>query len=299
MPQEEGPGIYLCQGTEMWPSQPSMLGSLVANLGIHGSATDAYRHSWRRIHKHLRALKVGDKLPYVTGHSMGGAMALQIALYSHDLIEMAYASNPPLPNERDYDFYHKMQETRQKKLQVVANLDDFAFWRIGAKVIGQVRIHLGRTRWRYYPVHRWEMVLLIPAAIKLWLNILHSFPAHQHVIALDHCYVSLTLSEKEIEIENKERLHRFDYMRFLPQLYDPAKVIMNWLRKLFGWSLQEQYLKNEIEIIALHERELLSTRSEENSEEIEFELVELRHQKRELLKELKRHTKHKKTQSGR
>ncbi|MCH9611039.1 MAG: hypothetical protein S4CHLAM81_13710 [Chlamydiales bacterium] len=285
-PQEEAPGIYLCQGTEMWPSQPAMLGSLIANLGIHGSATDAYRHSWRRIHKHLRELKQGDLLPYVAGHSMGGAMAMQIALYSHDLIELAYASNPPLPNRRDYAFYQKLQEGRQQKLKIVANLDDFAFWRIGAKVIGQVRIHLGKTRWRYYPVHRWEMVLLIPAAIKLWLNVMHAFPAHQHVIALDRCYVSMHLTEEEIALENAERLHRFDYMRFLPKLYDPTRILLRWIRKLFGWPLQEQYIRNEIEIIALHERELLSTRNEENAQEVDFELEELALQKRDLEKQL-------------
>lgn len=288
---EEGVGIYLCQGTEMWPSQPSMLGSLIANLGIHGSATEAYRHSWRRIHKHLRRLKRGDKLPYVAGHSMGGAMALQIALYSHDLIEVAYACNPPMPNQRDYDFYHKMQETRQKKLQVVSNLDDFAFWRIGARVIGQVKIHLGKKRWRYYPVHRWEMVLIFPAAIKLWLNILHAFPAHQHVVALDRCYASLRMTQEEINQENHERTTRFDYMRFLPRLYDPLRVLLTYLRKIFGWSLAEQYLKNEIEIIALHEAELVSTRTKENAEEIQFELEELRIQKRELLRQLRGSTK--------
>ena len=287
-PQEEGPGIYLCQGTEMWPSQPSMMGSMFANLGIHGAATEAYQHSWRRIHKHLRNLKQGERLPFVAGHSMGGAMAMQIALYSHDLIALAYASNPPLPNQRDYEFYQKMQPQKQEKLRVAANLDDFAFWRIGAKVIGQVRIFLGRKRWRYYPVHRWEMVLLIPAAIKLWLNVLHAFPAHQHVIALDRSYVTVDLTAEEIAQENRERLSRFDYMRFLPSLYDPAKILMRWGRKLFGWSLRDQYLRNEIEIIALHEQELLDTRSEENSTEVEFELDELRRQKRDLLRELKR-----------
>jgi len=285
-PQEDGPGIYLCQGTEMWPSQPSMMGSMFANLGIHGSATEAYQHSWRRIHKHLRKLKQGDRLPFVAGHSMGGAMAMQIGLYSHDLIALAYASNPPMPNRRDYDFYQQMGTQRQEKLRVVANLDDFAFWRIGEKVIGQVRIFLGRTRWRYYPVHRWEMVLLIPAAVKLWLNVLHAFPAHQHVIALDKNYVSVELTSEEIAQENKERLSRFDYMRFLPALYDPAKILMRWGRKLFGWSLREEYLRNEIEIIALHEQELVSTRTEDNRHEVEFELEELRRQKRDLLREL-------------
>lgn len=284
-PQEKAPGIYLCQGTELWPSQPSMLGSLLANLGMHGSATEAYRHSWRRIHQHLRELK-NSYLPFVAGHSMGGAMAIQIALYSHDLISLAFASNPPVPNERDFAFYQKLQPKKKEKLHVVANLDDFAFWRIGAKVIGNVTIFLGKKRWRYYPIHRWEMVLLVPAVIKLCLNIWHAFPAHQHVIALSSQYVSVKLTDNEIEKENKERLVRFDYLRFLPHLYDPTKILVKWLRRLFGWSLQEEFLRNEIEIIALHERELLDTLTEENREEVEFELDELRRQKRSLLRQL-------------
>ncbi|MFN0064690.1 MAG: hypothetical protein ACKVOH_00460 [Chlamydiales bacterium] len=167
--EREAPGIYLCQGTEMWPSQPSMLGSLFANLGPHGSATAAYQHSWRRIHKHLRELKRGDILPYVTGHSMGGAMAMQIALYSHDLIHRAFAFNPPVPNERDWAFYQKLQEKKKAKLQIIANLDDFAFWRIGARVIGTVRLFLGKKRWRYFPINGWEVILVFPAAVKLCL----------------------------------------------------------------------------------------------------------------------------------
>ena len=118
--------------------------------------------------------------------------------------------------------------------------------------------------------------------------VLHAFPAHQHVIALDRSYVTVDLTAEEIAQENRERLSRFDYMRFLPSLYDPAKILMRWGRKLFGWSLRDQYLRNEIEIIALHEQELLDTRSEENSTEVEFELDELRRQKRDLLRELKR-----------
>ncbi|MCP5469802.1 MAG: hypothetical protein H7A36_04780 [Chlamydiales bacterium] len=283
---EEAPGLYLCQGTELWPSQPSMLGSLLANLGMHGSATEAYQHSWRRIHKHLRELK-NSHLPIVAGHSMGGAMAIQIALYSHDLISLAFASNPPVPNERDFDFYQKLQPKKREKLRVIANLDDFAFWRIGAKVIGNVRIFLGKKRWRYYPIHRWEMVLFFPAVVKLWLNIWHAFPAHQHVIALDSNFLSYELTPKEIETENKERLARFDYLRFLPHLYDPTKILVKWIRRLFGWSLQDQYLRNEIEIIALHERELIDTMTESNRLEVEIELDELRRQKRSLLRQLK------------
>ena len=104
-PQEEGaPSIYLCQGTELWPSQPSMFGSILANFAQHGAATEAYAHSWRRIHKHLRELG----RPFVAGHSMGGSMALQIGLYSHALVERVYAFNPPVPGERDALFYQKL-----------------------------------------------------------------------------------------------------------------------------------------------------------------------------------------------
>ena len=228
--------IYLCQGTEFWPSQPSMLGSILANFGEHGSATEAYAHSWRRIHQHLRAL---DK-PLVTGHSMGGALAMQIGLYSHNLINQVYAFNPPVPNERDYLFYHQMSEESRGKIQVIANLDDFAFWRIGSKVIGNVTLFLGKTRWKYYSVGFWDCALLFPAFFKFIKNVHHAFPAHQRIAALYENWISVKLTQEEIEKENIERTRRFDYLHFLPKLYDPMKVLLTHLRKIFGWRLENR-----------------------------------------------------------
>lgn len=285
-PLEEGAvPIYLCQGTELWPSQPSMIGSILANFAIHGSATEAYAHSWRRIHKHLRDLHNGQ-LPLVAGHSMGGSMAIQIGLYSHDLVERVYAFNPPVPNERDYAFYHTMDASRQEKIIVTANLDDFAFWHIGSKVIGNVTLFLGKKRWRYYPVGFWDCILLIPLLVKFILNVRRAFPAHQNIMALYENWVAFELTQEEIERENHERRSRFDYLHFFPKLYHPMKTLFRLVRKLFKWRMEAQYLRNEIEIVALHERELIDTMTEENREEVIRELKELYRQKEILRKQL-------------
>jgi hypothetical protein len=279
---EEAKAIYLCQGTEFWPSQPSMLGSIIANFGEHGSATEAYAHSWRRIHQHLRELKS----PLVAGHSMGGSLAIQIGLYSHNLVDCAYAFNPPVPNERDYAFYQQLSAESQKKIQIIANLDDFAFWRIGSKIIGNVTLFLGKKRWKYYAVNLWDCILLIPAFIKFIRNVHHAFPAHQRIAALYENWVWVNLTQEEIEKENYERTRRFDYLSFLPKLYDPLKVLLTYIRRIFKWGLEKEYLSNEIEIIALHERDLLDTLTEANHEEIERELNVLRKQKNHLLQKL-------------
>ncbi|MCC5831802.1 MAG: alpha/beta fold hydrolase [Chlamydiales bacterium] len=283
-PIEEGAiPIYLCQGTELWPSQPTMIGSIMANFATHGSATAAYAHSWRRIHKHLRDLHNGDP-PIVAGHSMGGALAMQIGLYSHDLIERVYAFNPPVPNNRDYDFYHSMDKSRRDKIVVAANLDDFAFWRIGAKVIGNVTVFLGKRRWRYYPVGLLDCLLLIPAVVKFILNVRHAFPAHQNIVALSENWISFVLTQEEIERENQERPSRFDYLRFFPKLYDPMKTLFRIVRR--WWRMEAQYLRNEIEIIALHERDLIDTMTDDNEEEIMRELRVLHEQKERLRRKL-------------
>ncbi len=58
VPQTPGaPPLYICQGTELWPSQPSVLGSILANFATHGSATEAYAHSWRRIQQTSKRIK--------------------------------------------------------------------------------------------------------------------------------------------------------------------------------------------------------------------------------------------------
>lgn len=282
------PGIYVCQGTELWPSQPSVLGSILANFAMHGSATEAYAHSWRRIHKHLRDLKRDSLDPIVCGHSMGGAMAIQIGLFSHDLVDQIWAFNPPVSNDRDYEFYQHMSEEERSKIFVVANQDDFAFWRIGAKVIGNVTLFLGKRRWRYYHVSVWDCLLIFPAFVKFILNVRHAFPAHQRIIALSDNYLSVELTQEEIEKENMERTHRFDYLHFFPKLYDPVKTLMHYVRRFFGWSLEDAYLCSEIEVITLLEEDLIDTITAENKEEIEHELEELRRQKARLQKRLKR-----------
>jgi pimeloyl-ACP methyl ester carboxylesterase len=281
------PGIYLCQGTELWPSQPSVLGSVLSNFAHHGAATDAYAHSWRRIHLHLRQLKQKEKLPLVAGHSMGGSLAMQIALYSHDLIEKCYAFNPPVPNERDWHFYKTLPPEIQNKIQVSANLDDFAFWRIGAKIIGQVTLFLGKQRWHYFHVTLVDCLLIIPAFIKFLLNVQNAFPAHQRILRFTPLCLAVKLSEEEIEEENQERTLRRDYLHFWPKLYDPLRVLVHWIRTLFGWKLEQEFLRNEIEIISLHEKDLTDSFTEENRIEIESELKSLQIQKERLQARLK------------
>lgn len=282
--EKEAIPIYLCQGTELWPSQPMMIGSIMANFAAHGSATAAYAHSWRRIHKHLRELDQGHR-PIVAGHSMGGSLAIQIGLYSHDLVERVYAFNPPMPNQRDHEFYHSMDQERQDKICVTANLDDFAFWRIGSSVIGRVTIFLGKKRWRYSPIGLLDCLLVVPVLLKFMLNVRYGFPAHQNITALSENWVSFEPTQEEINKENTERLSRFDYLNFFPKLYDPTQLLFRFVRRLFGWRMEAQFLRNEIEIISLHERDLIDTITEENREELERELKELRRQK-EVLRRL-------------
>jgi pimeloyl-ACP methyl ester carboxylesterase len=289
VPQKAGAAsIYLCQGTELWPSQPSVVGSIMTNFAAHGSATEAYAHSWRRIHKHLREL---PGTPIVAGHSMGGALAQQIGLYSHNLVQKIYAFNPPAPHERDYLFYHQLSGASQRKIQVIANLDDFAFWRMGSKLIGNITLFMGKTRWRYYPVGLWDCLLFVPAFVKFILNVQHAFPAHQHIVALHENWVSVKLTQVEIDRENRERVGRFDYLRFLPKLYDPTKNLLRYLRAIFRWKLEKDYLRNEIELISLHERDLIDTLNEANKEEIQHELKTLQVQKSALISRLLRKTK--------
>lgn len=255
--REKHPGIYLCQGTEIWPSQPSMLGSIFANLGTEGCATEPYAFSWRQIHKHLRALSHRNgPLPIIAGHSMGGALAMQIALYSHGIIEKSYAFNPPVVEKRDYDVYHQLSKEAQKKILVFANLDDLPFWRIGSRVIGQVHVICSEKRWTYRPIKLWEIMTLFPALMKSVLNLIYSFPAHQSIFFLSRSYLIIPLSEEEIEQENRERVLRPDHIFFFPKLYHPARRLLHFARKHFKWELYEEYLKSQIEIIDLHCQDL-------------------------------------------
>lgn len=253
-------GIYLCQGTEIWPSQPSVLGSLFANTGKEGSATEPYAYSWRQIHRHLRNLTKSEGfLPVVAGHSMGGALATQIALYSHPLIHQAYAFNPPVVEERDYVVYHSLSAAAAAKLIVYANLDDLPFWRIGSKVIGKVSIFLAERRWKYRPIHTWEFFTLFPALVKAIINLVASFPSHQSIYLLQPHYLIFPLSQAEIDVENAERLLRPDHISIIPLLHNLGRRVVSFRRKHFHWSKRVEYLKSELEILELHEHDLHET----------------------------------------
>lgn len=280
------PGIYLCQGTEIWPSQPLMLGSIFANLSSHGSATEPYAHSWRQIHRHLRALQKGGKRPLVAGHSMGGALATQIALYSHPLISKAYAFNPPVVEERDFHVFHRLSERAQAKLLVYANIDDLPFWRIGSYVIGKVHLLLGEKRWKYYPFKEVERFLFLPALVKAYRNLTHLVPAHQNIVSLMRTYCVLLLSEEEIKVENLERVLRRDKISFFPKMYKVVRFLMEFTRRHFRWEKRREYLLSQLEIIELHEQDLQETLMTTGGDDISQELQELHEQKLALLKDL-------------
>jgi pimeloyl-ACP methyl ester carboxylesterase len=280
------PGIYLCQGTEIWPSQPLMLGSIFANLSTHGSATEPYAHSWRQIHKHLRSLQKGGPRPIVAGHSMGGALATQIALYSHPLISMAYAFNPPVVEERDFQVFHRLSDRAKAKLLVFANIDDLPFWRIGSCVIGKVHLLLGEKRWKYYPFKEMDRFLVIPALIKAFRNLMHLVPAHQNIVPLMKTYCLAVLSEEEIRRENEERVNREDKISFFPKMYKVVRFLMEFTRRHFRWEKRREYLLSQLEIIELHEQDLQETLTMTGSEDISQELSELHLQKVAILKDL-------------
>lgn len=283
--EEEERGIYLCQGTEIWPSQPSMLGSIFANFGKEGAATEPYAHSWRQIHKHLRELSCGN-LPYVAGHSMGGSLAIQIMLYSHALIEKAYVYNSQGVGERDYRVYKRFSSEVRQKLHLFVNLDDLPFWRMGAKVVGHVTCYIGERRWKYRTIKKWEVYALIPAMVKSIGNMLNALPAHQKIVPLHSSYVYFNLSPSEIAQENAERVTRFDYLDFLPKFYLPLRGLLRLVRRLFGWQLFEEYIKSQIEIIELHEEELREIISHHVDSESVKQLEELARAKEELYRRL-------------
>jgi len=291
MNEEKERGIYLCQGTEIWPSQPSMLGSIFANLGKEGAATEPYAHSWRRIHKHLRFL-TRPLLPIVAGHSMGGTLATQIALYSHPLIEKAYAFNPIVPERREYELYQSLSENAKAKLLVCASIDDLPFWRIGSTVVGQVVCFLGEQRWRYRPLKKWEVMLILPGICKAIVNMINALPAHQRIVALLRSYVYFSFSQQEIEEENRERVLRFDHIDFFPKFYAPARSLLKVVRTFFGWRLFDKYLKSQIEIIELHEADLRETLAVEGGEDIERQLEELSKQKAICMQKLLTRSRH-------
>ncbi len=275
--EAEEPGLYLCQGTEIWPSQSSILGSLFANMAREGPATEPYARCWRQIHRHLKELKIkGGPHPIVAGHSMGGALATQIALYSHPLISEGYAFNPPVVEERDYQVYHRLSKRVQNKLKVYANLDDLPFWRIGAKIIGRVTVLLSAERTTYRPIHRWEILTLLPAIVKGIINLVKSFPSHQRIYPLvDQC-VLVPLSSEEIRQENEERLLRPDHWTFLSRFYVVFGRFLRFRRK-FRWKKKMDYLASQLEILELHEKEILETTA--SDEEGPSMLEEIHNQK--------------------
>lgn len=277
--ETEEPGIYLCQGTEIWPSQPSSLSSLAANLGKHGPATEPYAYSWRQIHAHLRSLRrESGPHPIVIGHSLGGSFAIQIALYSNRLISEAYAFNPPGIEIRDAEVYQKMNKVAQKKINVFANLDDLPFWRIGSQIIGQVFIALTADRKTYRPIAFRDWIFIFPALIKVFWNVIEALPAHQSIYLLHPQYVLFPLSEEEISLENAERIHRPDHIQFIQRLNPTAKRLLSFSRRHFRWQKEKEYLESQIEILTLHEQDLLETLSEGGKEGQET-LKEIRRQK--------------------
>ncbi len=282
--EEVEPGLYLCQGTEFWPSQPAPLGTIYANLGKEGSATEPYARCWRQIHSHLRALTKHENLPpLVAGHSMGGALASQILLYSHPLIDSAYAFNPPVVEERDFKLYHRLSVKTREKLHVYANVDDLPFWRIGSNVIGKVTLFLGQDRWPYRPVRKRDLFLLFPAAYKIIANIHNVLPSHQNIFALQRFYIQVPLSAREIKKENGERCARFDRLNFIPKFHKLARWLLGFFRNNFRWKTRHEYLQSQIELLELHEKDLRDTLAFEGGEEIARELEELKRQKQELL----------------
>lgn len=285
--EDEERGIYLCQGTEIWPSQPSMLGSIFANFGKEGVATEPYAHSWRQIHKHLKDLaKIHP--PYVAGHSLGGSLAMQIMLYSHALLHKAYIFNASGLEERDFQLYQRLPSEVQEKVRIYASIDDLAFWRMGRKIVGKITLYIGERRWRYRPLKKWEFLSLIPAMIKSIINMINALPAHQKIVPLLSSYIYFMLTPEEIARENAERVTRFDHLDFFPRLYLPLRAFLKLTRTLFGWRLFDTYLKSQLEIIALHEEELEEIIAHGASEESLEQLQLLRQQKEELLKRIKK-----------
>ncbi len=281
------PGLYLCQGTEIWPSQPSTLGSIYANLSKEGPGTEPYARCWRQIHSHLRARSLeGAPLPIVAGHSLGGSLATQILLYSHPMISEAFAFNPPVVEDRGYQIYHRLSLETQEKLHVFANLDDLPFWRIGSKVIGKVILFLPEERKPYRPIRKFELLLFFPALFKLYFNVVNALPSHQNIFPLYQRYLVVPLSQAEIDKENEERVERFDRLFFIPKFRKLTHFLMIFCRKCFRWKQKEEFLRSQIELIELHEQDLKDTLELEGGEEIQRELEELKRQKEELLRRL-------------
>lgn len=280
--------LYICQGTEIWPSQPMMLGSIFANLNKEGPATEPYAYAWRQIHKHLIALaRKTNQLPIVSGHSMGGALATQIALYSHLFIERAYAFNPPVVSQRDYRVYHSLAKETQEKLHVFASIDDLPFWRLGSYVIGKVFVLLGEKRWKYYPLSTFDRFFVFSGIWKMYMNIIHMVPSHQDIVFLMQSYVVVTLTQEEIEQENDERTKRSGHIRFISKLYRLVRFILGFSRKYLRWEKRLDYLRSQLEIVELHESDLKETKLLVGHEiDVDHELTQLKKEKMLIQKEI-------------
>lgn len=285
--ENEERGFYLCQGTQVWPSQPLMLETISASLSEKGVAAEPYAHAWKQVHQHLLELKKrGGLLPYVGGHSMGGALASQIALYSHPYLESAFAFNPPVVESLDAAIYERLSFRSQVKLQVFAGIDDFPFWRIGSHVIGKVRILAGEKRWKYHPVTRRDMLFFLPALIKSLGNIAPIILSHRRVIFLMRTFLVLPLTTTQINRENRERPHRFDNIRFIPKFYRLVRFLVTLRRKYFKWEKREDYLKSRLEIVQLHIQDLEATHALLHDADILHELDTLYEERTSIQKAL-------------
>jgi hypothetical protein len=273
-------GIYLIQGTNPYPSQPQTLASFLENFGKGGSGRGAYEHSWRRIHKHLKSLvRAADgRLVNVVGHSLGGSLSIQIALYSQAFVEENYAFNPPMPQEVDRDYFFSLPENSQKKLNIFINGDDFASWRLGACLFGNVYLVLGMEPWHALNIRKRDVSLVLPYVYKLLKNFAFTIPNHITSYLLDTHFVVIPFSEKEIAIENEERQKRIDHMKFLPTMNSSVRNFFRGVRRFFSRGSERRVLQNEIEILNMQAEELTGKTDKESLQKLE----EI-HEKREEL----------------
>jgi hypothetical protein len=279
-------GIYLIQGTNPYPSQPQTLSSFLENFGKGGSGRGAYEHSWRLIHKHLKALvrHCGGKLVSVVGHSLGGSLGIQISLYSQVFIEESFAFNPPMPQENDRDYFYTLPESSQKKLNIFINGDDFASWRLGASLFGNVYLVLGMEPWNAMNVTKRDVGLVFPYFYKLLKNFVFTIPNHISSYLLDSHFVVVPLTDEELEIENNERQKRIDHMKFLPAMHSTLKNFFRGIRRFFSRSSERRVLQNEIELLNLQSEELFGKSDQESLEK----LREIEEKKEELEVQIKR-----------
>lgn len=290
---EEGSGvhgIYLIQGSNPFPSQPHTMASFIENFGQGGSGRRAYEHSWRRIHKTLKKLMraAEGRLPYIVGHSLGGSLAIQIGLYSQLFAEESFAFNPPMPQEKDYIYFRSLPESSQKKIQIFVNGDDFAFWRLGAAVFGQVYLVYGVEAWNGVLITKNDRRFIFPYLYKIYKNFALTIPSHLATYLLDSHFVVSLLSEEEKALENIQRQKRIDHLPFLPSLQEPGRQFFRTLRRIFSRTSEKRVLKNEIELLQMQEEELRFLTQENPLEKFEKKIAHLQEKRHERELQLKR-----------